>query len=470
MRTTSSNLIMKSLIQFNNRIRKIAEKIFNFTINDNIWRHISLTISNGGLGIRDPTRLCHVAYLSSRISYFPTIDDNVNDVLNQINQLIPSLNLVWNENNNNILSQSELSKLIDEYDKSTVLNQLDDMVKIAFLSYTQPFASAWLSARPLKAEGLYLKDQEFITAVKLRLGIPLFNNQPCICNQKLDQFGYHALTCKIRTDTVSRHNNLRDIIYNQSRIAGLKPVKEKPGLVYKSKQRPADIFLPEVNNESDYWIDVAITDPRQPKFKLKSISTPGSAAEAYALIKREKYGHLIKEHAKFKPVIVETFGAWSKESHEIIELIARKDNERGVISFSYRKNLLHQKISISIQRNNSKSILSKQRLHNNFNENNENIETNKYLINDKPEAIETKNLKINHQSSLKSNNNNIKPREKIVNSLPSSIKIKSKRKNNNSPYKSNHNPTLKWNLRSTKPIVNFIIDSIPNIEILKLQK
>ena len=109
-------------------------------------------------------------------------------------------------------------------------------------------------------------------------------------------------------------------------------------------------------------------------------------------------------------------------------------------------------------------------MHNNFNENNENIETNKYLINDKPEAIETKNLKINHQSSLKSNNNNIKPREKIVNSLPSSIKIKSKRKNNNSPYKSNHNPTLKWNLRSTKPIVNFIIDSIPNIEILKLQK
>ena len=45
-------------------------------------------------------------------------------------------------------------------------------------------------------------------------------------------------------------------------------------------------------------------------------------------------------------------------------------------------------------RNNSKSILSKQRLHNKFNENNENNPTNKYLINDKPEAIETKNLRL----------------------------------------------------------------------------
>jgi len=76
--------------------------------------------------------------------------------------------------------------------------------------------------------------------------------------------------------------------------------------------------LPEVDNEFDYWIDVAITDPRQPRFKSSSLSTPGSAAEAYSTFKHEKYGKLVKEHAKFKPVIVETFGAWSKESHEII--------------------------------------------------------------------------------------------------------------------------------------------------------
>ena len=99
-------------------------------------------------------------------------------------------------------------------------------------------------------------------------------------------------------------------------------------------------------------------------------------------------------------------------------------------------------------------------MHNKFNENNENNPTNKYIINDKPEAIETKNLKINNQSSLKSNNN-IKPkRNGIVNRLPSSLKIKSKRMNDDSPYKSN----IKiWESKSKKPIIKFIIDNVPNI-------
>ena len=78
------------------------------------------------------------------------------------------------------------------------------------------------------------------------------------------------------------------------------------------------------------------------------------------------------------------------------------------------------------------------------------------------EAIETKKFKKNRKS-----NNNDKP---IVNRLNSSIKIKSKRNNFNSPYKpKSNNQTIIWKSTLKKPIINFIIDNIPNIEILVLK-
>src|SRR6187402_656172 len=105
-----------------------------------------------------------------------------------------------------------------------------------------------------------------------------------------------------------------------------------------------------------------MTDPRRPNIKAKSILNPGSAAEEYSKLKHEKYDHLVpKNSTRFMPVVVETFGAWSEESHEVLNLIASKDAERNEIPFSMRKSLLYSKLSISLQKHNARSILEKQR-------------------------------------------------------------------------------------------------------------
>jgi hypothetical protein len=354
-----------------------------------------------------------------------------------------------------------MSQLIDDIEKVSVLSNLSEMSKIAYYSYTQPNASAWLTTRPLKYQGLYLEDAEFIVAIKQRLGVSLFQNSPkcSSCQKELDEDGYHALTCKKKSETTRRHNAVRNILSNQCSFAGLNPVKEKPRLVANSKMRPADIFLPKASQDCDLWIDVAVTDPRRPNMKSKSILKPGSAAEEYSKLKHHKYDHLVPKETKFVPVVVETFGAFAEEAHDIINLIVRKDAERNEIAYSIRKSLLYSKLSISLQKSNARSILEKQRMHKNYNNNNNMIKEDnqniKSIINeDKAEAIEIKNQK-NVQSSRNSINKNIfendnplneqQQRNEIVNNISKSKIKKNIHKNkiyNNkiytkSPYKCN---------------------------------
>jgi hypothetical protein len=331
------------------------------------------------------------------------------------------------------------------------------MSKIAFYSYTQPFASSWLTTRPLKFQGLYLEDAEFIISVKQRLGIPLFNNSPKCpsCPHELDDHGYHALTCKKKSETTRRHNAMRNVISNQCSFAGLNPVKEKPRLVANSKMRPADIFLPNASHNYDLWIDVAVTDPRRPNIKDKSILKPGSAAEEYSKLKHSKYDHLVPKNAKFVPVVMETCGAFAEEAHEILNLIASKDAERNEVPFSMRKSLLYSKLSINLQKHNARSISEKQRIFKNYNNNNNNMinevsQNIKEIINEvNVEAIEIKNQP-NIQSNINSNNNSIyesdnslseqQQRDEIVNIIPKS-KIKKNiipKKYRKTPYKYNN--------------------------------
>ena len=421
MRTVPSNLIMKSLIEFNIRIRKTTEKMLAISINDNCWDHISLSIFNGGLGIRNPTNHCYTAYLASRKINFPVIENDqfIQKIITEVNSKY-NLNLKWDNEGDNILSQSDLSKQIDNIEKVKVFEKLDDNIKIAFNSYTQKFASSWLQARPIKVNNLYLNDAEFRVAILQRLGIPLFPTlSKCPnCDKDLDQFGYHALTCKRSGEKVRRHNSVRDIIHNQARNSQLNPLIEKPHLIVGSKERPADIFIPDASNE-DYWIDVAVTDPRQPAYFKNSLLNKNAAIDAYAQKKHEKYDHhvlkwnndQINRKAKFIPVIADSFGAWSQDSIDVFDLILKRAPERNELSYFIRKNFLYSKLSISIQRNNARSILNKQQQLKDFNISyrNDNYTYNN-IINTPPSGVQQKskgsliNLTSNIRRNLVQNN------------------------------------------------------------------
>lgn len=62
--------------------------------------------------------------------------------------------------------------------------------------------------------------------------------------------------------------------------------------------------------------------------------------------------------ARFVPVIADSFGNWSQGSVELFDIILKRDPERNELSYPIRKNFLFSKLSISIQRNNARSILT----------------------------------------------------------------------------------------------------------------
>ena len=73
----------------------------------------------------------------------------------------------------------------------------------------------------------------FRTALKFRLGLPLFSEPfPCpalssegkLCAAEMDIFGDHAPCCRHGTSLVFRHNNVRDILGHAAKAAGLAAV------------------------------------------------------------------------------------------------------------------------------------------------------------------------------------------------------------------------------------------------------
>ena len=147
-------------------------------------------------------------------------------------------------------------------------------------------------------------------------------------------------------------------------------------------------------------------------------------------------------------MVVDSFGAWDKESVDIINLIAQNDAERNEVSFSIRKNLIYQKLSISLQKSNARTILTQQRMLKNFNNNLTQEDNQNYvnvIIDENVEMIEKEN-NLKAQSNLNSNNDinlEVEFRGKInndnekMNNLVNENNIeknKKKKKIHNSPF------------------------------------
>ena len=106
----------------------------------------------------------------------------------------------------------------------------------AFLSHFAlcclPGAAAWLTTCPAK-DGRSIDGPLFVVALRRRLRIHIFDSEtacPC-CGDILDVWGDHCLTCSCAGNRVIRHNSVRDVVYEDSRDAGLQAEREKAGLL-----------------------------------------------------------------------------------------------------------------------------------------------------------------------------------------------------------------------------------------------
>ena len=106
--------------------------------------------------------------------------------------------------------------------------------------------------------------------------LPVFDTAgPCpACLRESDVSDDHAMCCGAGGERISRHNNLRDAVYETPVAAGLGPVKEGRFLLPGTDRRPADILVPNWVVGKDAAMDVTIVTP------LQAVTMPAAAQTA----------------------------------------------------------------------------------------------------------------------------------------------------------------------------------------------
>ena len=112
---------------------------------------------------------------------------------------------------------------------------------------------------------LHLDPLEFQVAIKWWLGLPTSQGQVCpqCSSHFLDYFGHRALTCRKGPDVVTRHNTIRDTVFELCQRACLEAQLEAgSSLGHEERQiRPADILVPNWELGQPAAIDFSITSP-----------------------------------------------------------------------------------------------------------------------------------------------------------------------------------------------------------------
>ena len=170
---------------------------------------------------------------------------------------------------------------------------------------------------------------EFIFALRYRLGLPVFETEGVCpmarCNSNSDRFGDHAITCAINGERISKHNHLRDAIFNAGVQARLGPQKEPAGLIPGSDERPADVFFPFWTQGKDTALDITVVNPLQAGLVQRTSRDGGSGVEHAYLIKMRKYFDRCEgEGIVFTPMAVDTFGGWHPAALAILTKLGRQ--------------------------------------------------------------------------------------------------------------------------------------------------
>ena len=161
--------------------------------------------------------------------------------------------------------QKRASEAVDRATLTRLIEKGSDRDKQRLRRLDCEHANSWITALPSATDGrdCVLPPKIFIAAVARLLGMPVYSKPfPCsLCKQTMDIYGDHALCCKKTTDTIVRHNRLRNWLCKLADVAMLNPAMEKLGLLGPtddSKRRPGDVSIPLWRYGRGLAIDVAV--------------------------------------------------------------------------------------------------------------------------------------------------------------------------------------------------------------------
>ncbi len=391
IRTVPPALHRSALQSFSASLRgALTSVVGEIVMEDRCWELAQLNVQSGGIGLRAPDRHATAAYWASLVSSRElccAVDPGF-DITDACGGL--QLQATLEEFNGRILeaargtlqegqaSQRRLSALIDAASKTQLLQstQADASFRAHVSLCSLPTAGAWLTAPPAD-DAREMDHRLFQISLRRRLRMRIFEADCfCLsCGACMDAFADHALVCQCSGDRTVRHNCLRNLVYEEAGLAGLRPEREKAGLLPQRpgsdglststderRRRPADVWLPSGPTNRSEAVDFACTSGlRTDMVSRVDLQAPIVFSE-YEHVKRSFKNTAQVCEAQgfvFSPIVIEAHsGAWSPAARKLFDFITEK---AAAASSTYTKAeheslRFAQRLSVTLHRENARAI------------------------------------------------------------------------------------------------------------------
>lgn len=363
LRSTPCWRSMPDLEEYNKILKAAVEGIINCNLSDAAWMQSTISVNNGGLGLRDVTKLCLSSFLGSSHSVADLLEAILPSHISHLTEAaVSEAEALWQASTFSELVPSPSCKLQKNWDAVMSSKSFHDLLEVAssviekarLVACGSKESGSWLSAFPASSLGTLLDDQSFRISMALRLGVPVCHPHTCVCGAQVDNSGIHGLACKKSLGRKARHEMINDLIKRALIACGIPAIREPKGCNRTDGKKPDGLTLiPWKRGKPLVW-DFTCADTLCKSYVKSTSKTRGAAANTRETVKKSKYASL-EDRFCFVPIAIETMGSWGADGRKLVEDIGKKLMEATGETRS--KSFLYQRISIAIQRGNAAAIL-----------------------------------------------------------------------------------------------------------------
>ena len=322
MRTTPFNQWAKQAQQFDSEVRNTVESLIGRPLPPHAYRQACITTRYGGLGMRRVEDHATSAFSAS----WRECASNCGETWTLPPGCLP-----------NVVSQKHASDDIDKAALECLISDSNTREAQRLRRLDSPHANAWLTALPSTTDGkdTVMTPLAFRVAVLRLLGLSVLPSPvPCpLCQQTIDLLGDHALCCRKTRDTSTRHNRMRNWVFQLAKWL-VEPGDEKKDLLGDTppgRRRPADVLIPLWRYGRGLAIDVAVICPVAQSHLDEKVP-----CESYGLFnKHDHYDEdFMNSQCDFLPMIFESSGGINDEGEKILKQLIRFASKRSRVLHS----------------------------------------------------------------------------------------------------------------------------------------
>jgi hypothetical protein len=334
-RTCVPSIIKDELTEFDLAIDRSLQHILGTPVFGADRETVHLPLSMGGLGIPIASISSEAAFVASvgaswGLQPNTEIRNGFNEArLKLINSgsAVPVLPAKPNDVNTPLLtelkefSQNKFMLAINRKIREEIGASANVKKEIIMKGRSCKGASYWLTTPPNIHFNTVIEASVFRALLKYSIGLPLLNgSHRCPdCGMNQDNYGHHALSCKVASGSIDKHNSIVDGIFRRLKKAHITCSSEAFNPMKDNRERPGDIYMPAFDVYGDAFFDVSVISICADSYFSRAAKGQLEGSKIRYDLKMKKYPDL---GPRFKPLVVESTGGWHTYSFEYLKTLA----------------------------------------------------------------------------------------------------------------------------------------------------